>query len=357
MPVAGPALRTVGRRCASAIVLAASLAGAPIACGNLVGLDHYTPCTRCTAAEAAGQPHDDAAADTDATPDDDVAVDDATDGGDARLVDRAMGTPDAMFDADAAGRDAAFETSGSDGPTATDATGDVNEIDASDAPTDTTPDGTGSTLDMGLVAYYAFDETSGTTAADSSGNGHDATLSGGATFSAGLRNNAVTLSGNRQYVALPANILGGLTSFSVTAWVNLGSTPTWARIFDFGTGTTVYTFLTANAGKACRFAITTATNAGEQQVDGTAILPTGSWQHVAVTLGSGTATLYVQGAEVGHNSGVSLTAASLGSTTQDWLGRSEFSVDPYLTGQIDNVRIYSRALTAAEVQTLYSSQL
>src|SRR5579872_789630 len=233
MPLAGPALRSVRRRRTSVIALAASLACAPLACSNLAGLDHYTPCSHCSAAEAAGG----AAADVSATPDDDVSPDDTgagDDGNDVRLVDRAMGAPDATIDADAAGRDAALEATGSDGPTATDATGDMNEldaVDAADAPTDTTPDGTGSTLGMGLVAYYAFDETGGTTAADSSGNGHDATLTGGATFSAGLRNNAVTLSGNRQYVALPANILGGLTSFSVTAWLTLGSALPWARMF------------------------------------------------------------------------------------------------------------------------------
>jgi hypothetical protein len=41
----------------------------------------------------------------------------------------------------------------------------------------------------------------------------------------------------------------------------------------------------------------------------------------------------------------------------DWFGRSEFPGDPYLDGQLDNVRIYSRALTAGEVQALYNGHL
>jgi hypothetical protein len=47
----------------------------------------------------------------------------------------------------------------------------------------------------------------------------------------------------------------------------------------------------------------------------------------------------------------------LGNTTRNWLGRWEEAVDPYLNGQFDNVRIYRRALTAAEVQALYAGQL
>jgi len=220
----------------------------------------------------------------------------------------------------------------------------------------------GGGITVGLVAFYPFDETSGTSAADASGNNRTASLVGGATFSSGLQNNAVTLSGSNQYVSLPSGIATGLTSFSICAWVNLSSsnasTP-WTRIFDFGTGTTTYMFLTPNNGPApsmLRFSITTGGTGQEQQI--TAPSPaTGSWQHVAVTLTATTGTLYVNGAEVAQNTNVTLNPASLGTTTQNWLGRSQFPGDPYLSGQIDNFRIYDRALSAAEVQTLYAGHL
>jgi len=230
---------------------------------------------------------------------------------------------------------------------------------ASDAADAAAPDGgEAGTLDVGLIAYYRFDETGGTTAADSSGNGHTASVAGGATFSGGVQGNAVTLSGASQYVSLPSGILSTTTSFSVSAWVKLTSTSTWCRIFDFGTGTTVYMFLTPDSNSATtRFGITTAGNQQEQQVNATPTLPTGSWQHVAITLSGGTATLYVQGASVAQNSSTTLTPASLGSTTHTWIGRSQFSADPYLDGQVDNFRIYGRALTASEVQGLFASQL
>jgi hypothetical protein len=42
----------------------------------------------------------------------------------------------------------------------------------------------------------------------------------------------------------------------------------------------------------------------------------------------------------------------LGSTPNDWIGKSEFAANPYLDGAIDEFRIYNRALSAAEISAL-----
>lgn len=206
------------------------------------------------------------------------------------------------------------------------------------------------------MVFYTFDETSGTSAADSSGNGFAATLAGGATFAAGLQNNALSLSGTSQYASLPVGVVSGLTSFSVAAWVKLTASPAWSRIFDFGSGTTAYMFLTPNSGTNLRFGITTGGSGQEQQVNAPS-LATGSWQHVAVTLVPNTCTLYVNGAVVAQSTSVSLTPSSLGATTQRWIGRSEFSADPYYGGLVDNFRVYGRALSGVDVQALYAGHL
>jgi hypothetical protein len=210
---------------------------------------------------------------------------------------------------------------------------------------------------LGLVAFYPFDELGGTTAADASGNNWTATLMGGATFATGLQNNAVTLDGNSQYVSLPSGILSGLTSFSICAWVKLNAAPAWSHIFNFGTGTTAYMFLTPNSSSSTlRFSITSGGSGSEQQINAPG-LPTGTWQHVTVILAASSGTLYVNGVQVAQDASLTLNPASLGSTTQNWIGRSAYSADPYLNGQIDNFRIYDRALSATEVQTLYASHL
>src|SRR5262249_14727266 len=79
--------------------------------------------------------------------------------------------------------------------------------------------------------------------------------------------NAVKLSGSGEYVNLPPGIAGGLTDFTIATWVNVTSTDqTWARIFDFGTGTSDFMFLTASAGgtNALRFDINAG--AGSQMI-------------------------------------------------------------------------------------------
>ncbi|MDP9000651.1 MAG: LamG domain-containing protein [Myxococcota bacterium] len=211
-------------------------------------------------------------------------------------------------------------------------------------------------IDLGLVALYPFDETSGTTSADTSGNGHAASLQG-ATFGPGLKNNAATMNGIGQYVTLPNAIVNGLTSFSISTWVNLNAAPTHCHIFDFGSSPTTYMFLTPHSGnRTLQFAITTGGPTGEETIN-TLMLATGSWQHVAVTLGGRTGILYVNGVRVAQNATMVLTPTSLGATTNNWLGRSQFTMDPYLNARIDQFRIYDRALSAAEVQQLFQRQL
>ena len=208
-----------------------------------------------------------------------------------------------------------------------------------------------------LVAWYRFDEAGGTSAADSSGNpaGGPATLSGGASFGAGRRNNAVRLDGASGHVRLPSGLLGNVGDFTVAAWVNLAASTQWSRIFDFGSGTGSYMFLTprSSAGGA-RFAITTGGAGAEQRISASSPLATGAWKHVAVTVAGSAGILYVDGSEVARSS-ITLRPSSLGGTSQTFIGRSQYSADPYLNGQVDELRIYARALNATEVRSLFDN--
>jgi len=68
-----------------------------------------------------------------------------------------------------------------------------------------------------------------------------------------------------------------------------------------------------------------------------------------VTLNGANGVLYVNGAAVGTNSSMTLKPASLGMTSNNYLGRSQYSPDPYLNGVLDEFRIYSVALSASEI--------
>lgn len=328
------------------------------ACALLSGLDKYN------AGSCGGECDDAGAGDSGVAPNDASKIPDATQTkDDAGSTD--AGAPDGTV-----GPDAGDDAAGGDGGLNGEA-GDAGDGASNDAGNEGGSDGGNAeaggdggdagNLDSGLIAFYRFDETSGTNASDSSGNGHTAKMMNGATFVAGQQNNAASMNGNTQYVNLPDGIVNGLTSFSVSTWVYLNSVSAWIRVFDFGTGQTKYVFMTADANNVTpnvfRFGITTNGNGMEQQVDDPPVLPVGSWQHVAIALGGGTATLYLNGAQVGQNTAMTLSPSSLGAANQNWIGRSQFPLDPYLDGKIDNFRIYSRALTADEVHTLYANQL
>jgi len=204
------------------------------------------------------------------------------------------------------------------------------------------------------IVLYSFDETTGTTAIDTSGNNKNATLNEGATWVSGKTKNAVDLSGNSQYVSMPSSIISTLNDFTISTWIKLDTTSTWSRIFDFGKGTSVNMFLTPQSNNgSIRFAITTGGANTEEQINGSLGLGSGSWKHIAVTLLGSTGILYVDGVEVGRNTGMTLKPSSLGNTENNYIGKSQYSSDPYLDGQIDEFRIYDRALSSSEVSSLY----
>lgn len=203
------------------------------------------------------------------------------------------------------------------------------------------------------AAHYRLDETSGTTTSDASGHGLTGTLHGGAAFVAGRLGNGVSLSGSSQYLSLPAGILSGTTSFTVSAWVRPDAVTTWSRVFDFGSGTGVNMFFTPRSSSGtARFAITTGGAGSEQRINAPAALASGTWTHVAVTLSGGTGILYLNRVEVARTTGMTLSPASLGSMPNCWIGRSQYSADPYFDGILDDLRVYKRALPPAEIAAL-----
>ena len=207
-----------------------------------------------------------------------------------------------------------------------------------------------------MRAHYQFNETSGITAFDSSGNGLNATLQNGATFAAGYAGNGVRINGGTQRVALPTGIVQPCTDLTIAVRVNLVSNSTnWARIFDFGTGTATNMFLTPRGGAAniLRFGFK-LNNGTEQQISFTSTFPTAQWRHVAVTLSGNTGTLYLAGAQVAQNTSLSNNPNSMGATANNWLGDSQYTADPTLNGTLDDLRISCRAYSASEISAIAS---
>jgi hypothetical protein len=204
-----------------------------------------------------------------------------------------------------------------------------------------------------IFGWWKFDATSGTTAADSGYGGNPGTLQSGATWGVGVISNAVHLDGTANgYASLPSGLISALNDFTISTWVKVDANATWARVFDFGSGTGTYMFLSpASGGASVRYAITTSSGGGEQQLNRAGNLSTGVWHHLAVTLSGSTGVLYVDGVPANTNLSMTLKPSSLGSTAQNYIGKSQWA-DPNLTGSVDDFRIYSRALNATEVAAL-----
>jgi hypothetical protein len=204
----------------------------------------------------------------------------------------------------------------------------------------------------GLVALYTLDGN----LQDSTGKNQDATPNGDPSYTTGKTGftKALAFDGVNDYIDLPvAPLLSTLTSSTFAAWVNVyNAGDTWGRVFDFGTGATVYMYLTPYAGSNTRFAITTSAGAGESGVTAPHGKSNG-WHHLAIVIDADAMTLrlYDDGTMV-RSGATTLLPKDLGTTTQNWLGRSEYTTDPYFNGALNDLRIYNRALSDGEVRYL-----
>lgn len=204
-----------------------------------------------------------------------------------------------------------------------------------------------------LHTHLLFDEGSGTSAADASGNAHTATLLNAVWATGHLSGSALSLNGSNAYVSLPNDLMSEVADCTIAAWVFWNGGANWQRLFDFGAGTGRYMYLSPKSSNGVmRFALTTNSGAGEQGINGTSALPSGVWTHVAVTLSGATGTLYVNGVAAGTNTAMSTAPFRMSSTHQNWLGRSQYAADPHFNGLIDDFRIYHGVLTPAQIAAL-----
>ena len=218
-----------------------------------------------------------------------------------------------------------------------------------------TPDPLSANSD-GLVLDYPMDQASGTTVTDASGNGHDGTLVNGGTWT----NGSLTLDGTDDHVRLPDNAMAGLDAITVSMDVKID--PTQATpYFIWGLGNidasgagNGYLFTTGNNYRA---SIASGNWTTEQTAASGSALGRGTWKTLTYTLGKGTATLYLDGVQVAQKTGVTILPGDIGDgrTTANYIGRSLYTADRYLKGQVRDFRIYNRALTAQEVTGLGSN--
>ena len=155
---------------------------------------------------------------------------------------------------------------------------------------------------------------------------------------------------NNQYVQLPYEVANS-EELTIALWVNWRGTTNWQRIFDFGYDTNHYMFLSPGNGSNNKMRFAIKNGGDEQSIDCPARLDVLKWKHVAVVIGREKTSIYVDGSEVASSTGITIRPNEL-HPILNYLGRSQFASDPLFTGYLQDVRIYSHALTADEVTTV-----
>ncbi|MDO3408427.1 family 43 glycosylhydrolase [Saccharibacillus sp. CPCC 101409] len=200
-----------------------------------------------------------------------------------------------------------------------------------------------------LIASYGFGDASKNRLTDASPNRYNGTLENGASYTkSGKNGKAVALDGKDGYVKLPGAVTDA-RDFTFAGWVKWEGGAPWQRILDFGNGMNGFMFLTPSQGAGVQFTI--HREGKDQSILTSSPLPTGKWTHVAVTISGGTGTLYLNGKEAGRNEQMTYDPRDL-QTSEAWLGKSRFAADAYFKGSLDEVRIYDKALSPAEIGEL-----
>src|SRR5215470_17727312 len=198
----------------------------------------------------------------------------------------------------------------------------------------------------GLVAAYGFDDGSGTTVTDASGNGHTGTIANATWATAGKYGKALQFNGTNAVVTIPdATSLHLSTAMTLEAWVNPTTiNSAWRDVVYKGDDNYYLEGSSQPSGRPIG-GVTAGGSHGEAFA--TANLPTGTWSFLAATYDGATVRLYINGTQVAS---IAHTGTIASSTNPLQIGGDNI-YGQFFAGLIDDVRVYNVALTATQIQT------
>lgn len=209
----------------------------------------------------------------------------------------------------------------------------------------------------GLIAYWNFDEGSGTLLQDSQ-NSNDGTIVG-ASWVPGVRGSALSFDGN-DYVTIPddASLRPGL--MTLAAWVKTSQSSSVVFIgknnWNLSAGEQYVLSMLSNQGNlSFKRNGNCVVNAGWTYTATTTSINDGNWHHLAGTWDGTEARIYLDGTlSATQNHPAGLIDNCTGGTLD--FGRWYNLFPFYLIGEMDEVYLYDRALSASEVRQLANPQ-
>jgi hypothetical protein len=216
-------------------------------------------------------------------------------------------------------------------------------------------------LDSGLVGYWKLDDNTGTTATDSSTNANNGTLTNGPTWGTGKIGSDVVFDGTDDYITIPdsdALDVTDSTNFTLSGWFNRNT---------FATDDTIIAKSNGQAGSDTGYNVyiddatdklTVVANDGTDQYkkESVSTFTATGWHHFALSWddnSSANTKLFIDGvSETTTNTGTFANVNSLANALTFRLGAESDNGNPF-DGQIDEARVYNRALSDDEVSQLY----
>ncbi len=205
-----------------------------------------------------------------------------------------------------------------------------------------------------LIARYTFDQVSGKTAPDSSGNKIDGTLVGDArVVDDPIRGKVLELDGDGDWVDCGDDLLFGMTEeISLSGWIKTtGPIYPWRKVVAKGTSWKLQGWT-----NTLKF-VCGVNMPGDIGVDsgvlGRKAINDGRWHHVTGVYDGRAATLYIDGR---RDVSAAVTGPIAANSYSVWIGSDSHRSERVWNGRIDDVHIYSYALTAEQVRDLYDGE-
>ncbi|MHC4159547.1 MAG: LamG-like jellyroll fold domain-containing protein, partial [Planctomycetota bacterium] len=219
------------------------------------------------------------------------------------------------------------------------------------------------TTGVGLIGWWKFDESSGTTAYDSAGD-NDGTLVNGPVWTVGQIDGGLDFDGSNDYVncgnAFPS--VAGSTTKTIMAWAKSDTADYSGQQGETGRivtlyrepGNTAFSIL-ARGNPATWQSIYRRSPDNVGRLYSEVNVSAGQWLHIALVQNGSNVSYYINGAEA--NSVNDAIAPAISNPTNADVGGYWNGYGGFFDGTIDDVRIYDKALSAGDIQQLYREGL